>query len=206
METLSKEQKEAKQVSDIDALRTAQKTGAAGMIRANKDDSIEIPEHGNDRYVYVKATNKHLNADMKSHTSVVSLIPVHAGLFDQMVDQGGFALYDDVKIVHDPRDNVRESYVFKVEQINSKSVETPSDAKSTKSSDMKAMNEARKQIEAQKVTLENKQAELTTKETEITAKEVTIADREARLKMIEEELAAREAALKNDGAGNQSKK
>lgn len=196
--SLSKDQREQQQLDDIATLRKSQKDGTAGKIRANKDSSIEIPEHHNDRYVYVIATQKNVNPDMKSFSEIASLIPIHAGLFDQMVDQGGFALYDDVKIVHDPRDDAREKYVFKIEHINPQSVESPAAAKSIKTSELNALNEARNQVNAQKATLENKAGELATKETDL-------ATREANLLKMEQELKDREAALKSDGSAKQAK-
>lgn len=187
MEVLSKEQKEAKQVSEINNLRYAQKNGTAKMVKANKDTTIEIPEAAAEGYVFLMTTARHINQDLKSITEVKSLVPIHKANFDRMVAQGGFALFDDVKIVHDPREGARTDYKFKIEHVSSASIaETPS-----KSADMTAINEARKGLEAQKTTLENKQAEL--------------IDREARLKAQEEDLAKREAALKDDGSASQTK-
>jgi hypothetical protein len=189
----SKEQKEEIQLSELNELKRMQKAGEITMMRANIDSSVKIPAHEYDNYVVVRTLQRNLNPDQKSFTDIVKNIKVHADRFDAMVDAGGFVTFDDVKIVHDPREAPREKYEFRPQTINKAALS----AAATPAAPSPRIN---KELEKKVKDLEAKEGDLADRESSINQKEQDVTDRMNELAAKEKELAEREAALKSTPA------
>lgn len=192
-----KEQKEEQQLEELKELQTLQKAGKVPMRKANRDSSVEIPAHEYDGYVVVSTLTRNLNPDQKSFTDIRKNVKIHKDRFDAMVDAGGFVTFDDVKIVHDPRENPRASYEFRPSTVSQKSLDAAArqgasvPTKGSKELEKKANDLAAREQELSKKTEDfNKASE------GLEARENTVATKEQELAKKEEELAKREAALK----------
>lgn len=206
-----RERKQEEQIEQLEALRELQKLGKVPTTKANKDSSIEIGVHEADRFVFLATLEKHIDAANKTFVEIRRVIKIHASRFDAMADSGGFALFDECKIVHDPRENAREDYNFKKERISEKELRA---AETMSHTSRPAGNaKASAELEKAKGLLTKKETELNNRENavnlksqELTEQAARLEEREKKLAELDQLLADKEAQLKKlaetSGAGS----
>jgi hypothetical protein len=116
-QALSKEQKQSIQADALLDLKRKQIDALNGgkpmdMITANRNSKFQIRELESG-YVHVRTITKHLNSDQKSFTDEIIVHAIHAREFDRRVNEGAFHVFDDVEVIHDPRENAPRDYVLK---------------------------------------------------------------------------------------------
>jgi hypothetical protein len=198
-ESKSKDQREQEQLDKVDELRRMQKAGKVPMITANRDKNFKIPKT-EEGYVHCLLTTKNVGADMKSLVEQTKTDAYHADRFDVLVEQGAFQAFDDVKIIHDPRDGYENKvYSFKPEKIEAAAVTGARATGIVKANEMKAINQARKEIGDAQDDLATRTQAVAEKEKELTDKEAKIKslvdEQGAKLEEKEKTLEEREAAL-----------
>lgn len=99
----SKDQRMMAQADQLADMQQKQLSGQIGKVKANIDSSFEISEHEAEGYVHVFTRVKHVQPDKKEIMNEDRVIKVHANIFDQKVKDGMLAVYDEFRIVHDPR-------------------------------------------------------------------------------------------------------
>jgi len=195
-ETKTKDQRSVDQIDKLDQLRQAQKAGEIDQVPANKDESILIPETEAASYVHVLVIEKHHDQAKKTYIVHKKVIPFHANIFDNLVKSGAFNLYDEARVVHDPRKKAPKYETLKTQNVAESDVKGSDGPKGqAKSADMGAIN--RQKVELQKAAeeLNEKEGELTLKEEELSKKADDVSNAAASLKTKEEELAERERLL-----------
>lgn len=104
-----------KQKEDLRKLQRDQQAALAGdkekirMIKGNKDSKHEIAEHEK-HLIHVYTNIKTVDVDTKTIHEEERIVKVHARNFDQLIKDGAFAVYDEVKVIHDPRKNAPKEY------------------------------------------------------------------------------------------------
>lgn len=117
-EFATSEQRQAKQLDELNDLRNRQIAAAQGdtdaikMISANKDSKIKIKETDKD-YVHVALMTRTLDANQKEFLTDSKIVKVHPNNFAQIVASNAYGAYDDVKVIHDPRPNAPKEYNLK---------------------------------------------------------------------------------------------
>lgn len=192
--TKTQEQRLSDQMDDLAQKKADQLANGKPTVVANRDSSYQIPEDEQDDYVHVWTRIRNMNPDQKSFTDEDRIIPVHANLFDAKVSQGAFSLYDEVKVVHDPRKEAppkNGKYALKVDVIK-QSPQTAAPGKDLKEKENK-LRVIQEEQEKKSEELEDKETELEDKETELkkTAEQIT-KDKEDLQKKADEIAAQRE--------------
>lgn len=196
---LTKDQKQARQQSELSALKQDQIAIALGekegeFVEGNRKPGTQIRALEAKGYVHVWTRVKHLDQGGKSFTNEDRTIKIHAREFDNRVKDGAFKTYDEVEVIHDPRKNAPKEYALKPEILGAAGdVQDKVNAATGKAQEKLDKEKAHvlktSQILEKKIgEVNTKVDELNIKEGELTTKEQQLADREA-------ELAKREAAL-----------
>jgi len=107
MEDLTRDQKLHRQQSENIALREEQKRIANGeaeddLIPANMNEKFKI-RRLEENFVHVRIATKTLNDREKRFDTVEKVDVYHERTFDQMVNQGAFGLFDEVEVIHHPK-------------------------------------------------------------------------------------------------------
>lgn len=100
-------------------MRKKQMNGDVSYVTANKSASLnldppiqakhlQIREDEADGYVHVFVREKHVDINSKSINNIDKVIAMHKNEFDRKVNEGYFQLYDQVEIIHDPRDESKD--------------------------------------------------------------------------------------------------
>lgn len=189
----TRDEKLAKQQDEIQDLRDRQNAGDIDKVTANRNSKYKISELEEEGYVHVATRIKDLNPDQKSFTNRDAVLSIHKGEFDRKVKEGYFQLFDEVEVIHDPRENAPDSYVLKPATL---STEAPKGLPSAELNERvnklkgreKELNEAGKAIE-------KRQKELAGIHSTLSNREQELNEREAKLKSLDDELAAKKAEL-----------
>lgn len=104
MTTTSKDQKINLQQDRIHALKSAQINGEREMIEANINPKYKIDKQSAG-FVHILTRIKHLNPATKGYNNEDRVVKIHASEFDRRAAQGAFKTYDELEIIHDPREN-----------------------------------------------------------------------------------------------------
>jgi len=120
---LTKDQKNAQQVSDLNELRTQQIAEANGdeeteYVEGNRNPKFKIRELEARAYVHVWTRIRNLAPDQKSFIDEDKVVKIHAREFDKRVKDGAFKPYDEVEVVHDPRKGAPIHYELKPDHVN----------------------------------------------------------------------------------------
>lgn len=105
----TKEQRQADQVEELAELKHKQLNDRIPMIEANRNPNFKISAHDADRFVHVYTEIKNVAGDGKSISVEKNTIMIHANQFDQKVAEGFFYSYDNIEIIHDPREQSSKS-------------------------------------------------------------------------------------------------
>jgi hypothetical protein len=160
----SRDQKMLKQQDQIDELRKKQSEVGLNQlptVTANRNANYKVRQDEADRYVHVRTRNKHYQSATKSFQFEDRIIPIHKNEFDRKVKEDYFSGYDEVEVIHDPREGASAKYAIKTKSDGAKSSEP------VKQSDNSELNE---RVQA----LRKKEAELLAKQTEFEEREAKI--------------------------------
>lgn len=144
--TKTREQRMADQVDQIKDLQAKQMAAHNGdesaikMIPANRDKEYEIKEYEKD-YVHVAAISRIHNEATKEYKEEKRIIKIQPNNLDTMAASGAFNVYDDVKVIHDPRPG-------KAKEVKLKTTE-PSVAQAKPSQREKELEDRLAKLEAQ---------------------------------------------------------
>jgi len=181
---LTRDQKIARQSSELRALREQQIAEASGeaepdLVPANRKPEFKIRRIEADGFVHVFTRIKNLSQDQKNFINEDRIIPIHAREFDKRVKDGAFTTYDEVEVIHDPRKNAPKSYEMKPEQLD------VNKAASAPKADGKEVARKAQQIEKEFERLSKIHDSQIEREKAIAAKEAEIAAREKALQEAE---------------------
>jgi len=167
--SISKDQKLMRQVDQIEAMRDEQRAGLENLetIPGNRNPKYQVRKDEADRYVFIFTRIKHVSTMTKSINNEDRIIPIHKAEFDRKVDEGYFAIYDEVSVIHDPRDGAPMTYdiAHKEGQVN---IVEP------------------RQPRADAAQLKEQREALRLKEQELLAKQKELEEREAKLNPLTE--------------------
>lgn len=107
---VTREQRLADQLDENNELKLKQMAAHNGekdaikMIPANMDKNIKIKEN-DEGHVHVLTITKTYNEATKTLHEEPRTIKIQPNNLDQMIAAGTFNVYDDVRVIHDPRPN-----------------------------------------------------------------------------------------------------
>lgn len=194
---MSKEEREYEQQQALKRLKQLQKSGKVVMVPCNIDPTHKISEQEEDDYVALHVTELYQVPGAKSYANVSKLLLIHANQFERFYEAKAFALYDEVKLVHDPREDAPSpaTYVFSDKPVDvMKTTASPSEKRT------RQLDEQMQKINEGRVELDTKTKEIDARSKELDAKTAdandsfekrvkALQDREAEIKRQQDELA-----------------
>lgn len=185
---LTRDQKMSRQTSELHNLREKQILVKAGQLdedwaQANRTCTIKDPGVNVSRvraleaqgYVHVFTRTRNLSMDQKQFINEDKIVKIHAREFDRRVKDGAFTAYDDVEVIHDPRNGAPTTYALKPDQVN---VDEP----------IKSDRKATEALAKETARLEKVDAHLKERTLKLSQAEKDLQDREAELNKKEQEL------------------
>jgi hypothetical protein len=219
---LTKDQKQARQQSQLSALKEQQIREKLGedeteYVSGNRNSSFKIRALEADGYVHIHTRIKHLANDQKSFVNEDRTIKIHAREFDARVKNGAFKTYDEVEVVHDPRKKAPTVYNLKPDGIpvaggnvqdkinaasgaDKKAQEKLEREKLNLQKNSDALEKKKEEVNAQIDELNEKEKQIISKAQELEAKEKAIAEREAKLNAAPVEAPENSAATNTETA------
>lgn len=164
----SRDEKQMRQADQIAEMRDQQAEGMDKLptVEANRNSKYRIREDESERFVFVKTTIKHINTQTKTINPEERIIPIHKAQFQGKVDEMYFATFDDVEVIHDPRNNAPTTY-----DIAHKEGVIKLDIPKQKDNGNAALNEKVQALKKKEADLIAKQAELEEREAKLLAAE-----------------------------------
>lgn len=195
---LTRDQKIARQSSELNALRADQIAEANGeketeYVEGNRNPKFKIRVLEARGYVHVWTLIKNLSQDQKSFIEETRVVKIHAREFDRRVKDGAFTPYDEVEVVHDPRKGAPKVYEMKPTQLN-----VDGQVKGTGKSNYAGDQPTAEDLARTKQQIQKEAQRIDAKNDLLKDKETDLAKREADLKARETALAAKETAAPSD--------
>jgi hypothetical protein len=168
----SRDEKQMIQQDQIAELRTKQSEGIDKLptVTANRNPKYQIREDEADRYVIVMTTIKHVSTQTKSVNEEKRMIHIHKAEFQRKIDEQYFAIYDEVEVIHDPRQNAPTVY-----ELKHKDGVVKLDTPKTKETGNAQLNERVQALKTKEKFLSDKEAELIAKQKELEQREAALA-------------------------------
>lgn len=184
---LTRDEKIARQASDLNALRTQQIAEANGeeeteYVEGNRNPKFKIRELEAKAYVHVWTRIRNLSQDQKSFIDEDKIVKIHAREFDKRVKDGAFKPFDEVEVIHDPRKGAPKLYELKPDQVNV-DAQVQGIGRSNYREDLspEQAGQAKAQIMKEAARIDAKNSQLKDREADLNSREAALKAREENL-------------------------
>lgn len=165
----SVDQRKMEQLDRVHELKAEQLAGNLPQVPANKSKTGQtVNEHEADGYVHIETKKYHPNpSNPRVPVTEQRIHKMHKDEFEGAIKNRFFELFDDVEVIHDPRDNAPSEYELRPGKMQ---VPATNNEQLNTATARKAITEKQKELVAKEKELLVKQAELEAREEALKAK------------------------------------